>query len=421
MSADVFTAERVSERVVKIVEADTSGQYPFLYVIEGRDRVVVIDTGTGARNFKAYVDAHYNPAGKPYVVVNTHVHFDHTGGNKDFAGQDDVAEIAMSSADQTFTNNSEITSLCLAHSRPSPVLGITRWLDDGDHVYLDAANPVLQNSLQVIHTPGHTSDSIALYLRPEGRLFIGDTVYPYTPIHLDCIGSSTQAFADTLAKLSAFVAARVEERKGMDPTAFKPPTTGPTGSTGPTPPPPTSDPVATTESGSNGGEGEEESVPKGPMADLEPHQRNAVESFLAVMGADFETLNAMICVVDFMELNGWAPGNAINLFSDNPEAAMSMAPPKPASISLPPTSQTSSASAPSSGAQLFAQSEDPASVVLSCGHVEANLPSSALDDMAAFLVAIQSGAMMPSHNDGSGYSEYFSGVYAVIIPDADVQ
>merc|ERR1711991_88162 len=104
---------------------------------------------------------------------------------------------------------------------------------------------------------------------------------------------------------------------------------------------------------------------------------------------------------------------------------MSMAPPKPASVSLPPPSQTtSSSSAPSgdwTGAQLFAQSEDPASVVLSCGHVEANLPSSALDDMAAFLVAIQSGAMAPSHSDGSGYSEYFSGVYALIIPDADVQ
>ena len=41
--------EQLSSSVWKVVEDDPYGQYPFLYVIMGKDKCVLIDTGTGER------------------------------------------------------------------------------------------------------------------------------------------------------------------------------------------------------------------------------------------------------------------------------------------------------------------------------------------------------------------------------------
>jgi len=57
--------------------------------------------------------------------------------------------------------------------------------------------------LEVIYTPGHTPDSIALYARYEKRIFVGDTIYPYTAIHLDCIGSNIKDYISSLKKLAS--------------------------------------------------------------------------------------------------------------------------------------------------------------------------------------------------------------------------
>lgn len=46
----------------------------------------------------------------------------------------------------------------------------------GDLIYLDDANPTREQALEVIFTPGHTTDSIALYYPAEKKLFVGDTI-----------------------------------------------------------------------------------------------------------------------------------------------------------------------------------------------------------------------------------------------------
>ena len=71
-----FTLERLSSRVWKIVEADPYGQFPFIYVVLGGDKCILIDTGCGGGNLRAFVDLHVNRERLPYLIVNTHVHFD---------------------------------------------------------------------------------------------------------------------------------------------------------------------------------------------------------------------------------------------------------------------------------------------------------------------------------------------------------
>ena len=60
-----------------------SGNRANIWVVEGRDRDLVIDAGLGVFNVAEYLDqcGLINPPRKPVLAVATHVHFDHSGGN----------------------------------------------------------------------------------------------------------------------------------------------------------------------------------------------------------------------------------------------------------------------------------------------------------------------------------------------------
>ena len=52
-----------------------------MYLLEGNDKALLIDTGFGAGNLREYVE---KLTDKPIVVVNTHFHPDHSAGNGEF-------------------------------------------------------------------------------------------------------------------------------------------------------------------------------------------------------------------------------------------------------------------------------------------------------------------------------------------------
>lgn len=52
-----------------------------MYLLEGEEKALLIDTGWGAGNLRAFVEKLTN---KPIVVANTHFHPDHSAGNGEF-------------------------------------------------------------------------------------------------------------------------------------------------------------------------------------------------------------------------------------------------------------------------------------------------------------------------------------------------
>ena len=52
-----------------------------MFLIEGDEKAMLIDTGAGIGDLKAQVE---KLTDKPLIVVNTHGHVDHTGGNMQF-------------------------------------------------------------------------------------------------------------------------------------------------------------------------------------------------------------------------------------------------------------------------------------------------------------------------------------------------
>ena len=112
---------------------------------------------------------------RPRYIVNTHHHFDHTTGNEEAAAHTG-AEIVRHAA--------------------SP-LGGDSVVSDGDVVEVGGAR------LDVLHTPGHSEDSICLVAKshaPDGAVLTGDTLFVGGCGRVDLPGGSARALYRRLVR-----------------------------------------------------------------------------------------------------------------------------------------------------------------------------------------------------------------------------
>ena len=73
----VFRTEKVTERITRIYAFATE----LMYLVEGTEKAVLIDTGSGIGSLKACVE---QLTDKPVVVLVTHGHVDHAMGAAEF-------------------------------------------------------------------------------------------------------------------------------------------------------------------------------------------------------------------------------------------------------------------------------------------------------------------------------------------------
>lgn len=187
-------------------------QHVCTWLVAGRDRAVLIDSGLGVRPIRAVAEA---LCGVPVDLVNTHYHFDHVGGDHEFdeiaiheAGTAPLAagvpdEILRGYAafaaerDGRFEAYRELDTAYFELLtvddvlRPYPAgfdpgawaippAEATSMLAEGDQLDLGG------RALTVLHTPGHSPDSISLLDEEAGLLFAADqfnvgSVYAHFP------------------------------------------------------------------------------------------------------------------------------------------------------------------------------------------------------------------------------------------------
>lgn len=182
-----YHGSRLNDTTYLIVHHDKYSEFPFIYVklYLNLSLAVVIDTGCGAHNgqanspileLKDFIHREIlssEHASFNFMVVCTHCHFDHIGGIEAFSRAG--AAIVASGHDREFLRSEwrEANSLCGAFGMPTPKYEIRHFAGDGEE--LEHQGHGL--GLQVIHTPGHTPDSLAIYDEVERWLFVGDTCY----------------------------------------------------------------------------------------------------------------------------------------------------------------------------------------------------------------------------------------------------
>lgn len=134
--------------------------------------VVMIDASTG-HNFKLMVEEMKKLGLGPKdisLLINTHCHFDHAGGNHFFSAAGAIIAIHESEA-AVLEAGDEIITCAAMFGEKMPPVPVGRKLRVGDVVRAG------ELELRVIHTPGHTHGSICLYDAERKLLFSGDTVF----------------------------------------------------------------------------------------------------------------------------------------------------------------------------------------------------------------------------------------------------
>ena len=197
------------------------------YLVEGTEIAVLLDTGLGVADIRQVAE---KLSGKPLQVINTHYHFDHSGGNRLFdniaihrlGGEllqapppEGLASGYMEYVQRLFSvwedyKNADDTYFHLLTTerllRPFPdefdpasykvvPTKPTRLLEDNEVLDLGG------RSLRVLHTPGHSPDSICLLDEKNGLLFGGDTINT-GPIYAQLEDSNLDDFARSTARLA---------------------------------------------------------------------------------------------------------------------------------------------------------------------------------------------------------------------------
>ncbi len=130
------------------------------------------------------------------VIVNTHCHYDHVGGNllvkKEFG-----AKLLAHEADAPYISSGDGEQTCASlFGKVLSAVEVDGFLKDGDEV-LGATG------LEVIHTPGHTRGGICLYERKRRILFSGDTLFAQGGVgRTDLPGGDFGALVVSIKKIS---------------------------------------------------------------------------------------------------------------------------------------------------------------------------------------------------------------------------
>jgi glyoxylase-like metal-dependent hydrolase (beta-lactamase superfamily II) len=197
-----FEVYKVAPGTIAIYEPHQSEE-TISYLILGKEKALLLDTGMGISDIHKVV---LELTALPVLVLNSHTHDDHVGGNWQFA--------TIYSMDTDFSRQNARGSRADAQAEiaPGEICGeipkgfdaqtyqtkpwkIARYLYDGDTVDLGG------RSIEILSTPGHTPDAICLFDRANGLLFTGDTYYP-AAIWLYRPETDLTAYAKSIARLS---------------------------------------------------------------------------------------------------------------------------------------------------------------------------------------------------------------------------
>lgn len=147
----------------------TNFEAPFLYLIFGRDKALLVDTGAEGGQIRAVVDtivaewlAANHRSSIPLIVAHSHSHGDHIAGDGAFRERPDTVVVGLKPADV------------------AAFFGVANWPDG------IATFDLGGRTLNIIPTPGHQKAAIMVYDPRLQILLSGDTLYPgrlYVPVN----------------------------------------------------------------------------------------------------------------------------------------------------------------------------------------------------------------------------------------------
>lgn len=203
---DWFEVYEVDRNVFAIYEPHQF-QEVISYLIVGERRALLWDSGMGIGRISEVVD---ELTDVPVVVVNSHTHPDHVGGNAEFAeiwGFDTDFSNRSASGYANARMVGQVRPGALCRALPEGVdssnyeikpFRVGRRIQDGSTIALGGRD------LQILAVPGHTPDAAALLDTEAGLLFTGDSFYE-GPIYLFSPETDLAQFQASIERLARLV------------------------------------------------------------------------------------------------------------------------------------------------------------------------------------------------------------------------
>lgn len=206
--SDWFEVYKLPHNVYAIYEPKHF-QEVISFLIIGTKSSILLDTGMGISNIKEIVD---QLTSGEVRVINSHCHFDHVGDNDKFFSvsiyneENAIERLKKGYSIEELKEHTD--SYLFSEGYPHgfnpnnyqilPI--IPNILNDGDIINLG------NRQLKVLHTPGHSPDSIMLLDKEHRILFTGDTFYPaalYAHFDSDFYGDSNfETYLNTMKRIS---------------------------------------------------------------------------------------------------------------------------------------------------------------------------------------------------------------------------
>jgi glyoxylase-like metal-dependent hydrolase (beta-lactamase superfamily II) len=165
-----YTHQKISDSTTCII--DKTGVHCFL--VEGRDRAMLIDTANGVKGLKEYVE---KLTALPVEVLLTHGHCDHAGGAAAFE------KVYLNAADWELvsrhaTMESKMGYVTFCGGEEGAKLKESDFVGEKQSPYLDVQDGQLFDlggiTLEAVAVPGHTQGMTCVLNREERSILFGD-------------------------------------------------------------------------------------------------------------------------------------------------------------------------------------------------------------------------------------------------------
>ena len=196
-----FTAKKAAENVWLIDDHRNDN----MYLVLGKDKALLIDTGIGAGNLKKFIESITK---LPLTVVNTHSHRDHV--NSDFQFDEvyihpkeiEAAKKALTKENRDIAVDGVLKNY--PHYDPNDVFQ-TEEYKTSKFIPVEEVNlfDLGNRRLEVIEVPGHTPGCICLLDKENRLLFSGDNNCIHVWLFMDN-STSVETYMRSLEKLMTY-------------------------------------------------------------------------------------------------------------------------------------------------------------------------------------------------------------------------